>query len=147
MAGPGKGEPFVWTAAPGPIAAGDAARACSEALAVIAQAGATTWAGLAAALREDPGAVRAAMGCCVVPPSQQRLLDEHADLIGLLRVDPLVAVAVCPVCGRWSLWGVREPGMCQLTRGCTGRLVKAGRARKRTGPAEYEATFTPAPRP
>lgn len=75
---------------------------------------------------------------------QRALLDDpdHAGPLSFLRSPPgatgtVVTVQWCPACERWSLSyrsGVRA---CRATVGCTGRVIRAARA-KRARPADTD---------
>lgn len=56
------------------------------------------------------------------------LLDEHAEILAMLHVTPLVTVAVCQTCGEWILLHGNPPSGCTLSRGCRGKLTKASKA-------------------
>ena len=43
---------------------------------------------------------------------------------------PVVTIAVCPECGRWSLVARGTPGRCRLTSGCSGKPHKVSQAKK-----------------
>jgi hypothetical protein len=108
------------------------AQAASIALAVLRAAGAKSWGELGDRI---PATIELAAW-------EHELLVEHADVLGFLRLtqktedgrSPTVTVAVCPACGEWVLASQGPaPTRCEITRGCTGKPVKAAVATKDTG--------------
>ncbi|MHB1599710.1 MAG: hypothetical protein ACYCXY_12680 [Acidimicrobiales bacterium] len=108
------------------------AQAVSIALAVLRAAGARRWDELGESL---PAAIE-------LSADQHQLLVDHADVLGFLRLtqkteegrSPTVTVAVCPACDEWVLASKGPaPTRCEITRGCTGKPVKAAVATKDAG--------------
>jgi len=63
---------------------------------------------------------------------QRALLVEHRAVLGLVGGDrPVVSVACCPECGRWSFSASGAGGAgCRLTLGCAGKPRRAVAAKK-----------------
>lgn len=64
--------------------------------------------------------------------AQRALLVEHRAVLGLVGGDrPVVSVACCPECGRWSFSASGAGGAgCRLTLGCAGKPRRAVAAKK-----------------
>ncbi len=106
------------------------ARAASIALGLLRAAGVTRWAEIGDVL---PAAVE-------LSDAEHRLLVDHVEILSFLRLaarlpdgtrTQTVTVAVCPACNEWVLVaGGPAPSRCEMTRGCTGKPVKAAVAAK-----------------
>lgn len=106
------------------------AQAASLALGLMRAAKVTRWA--------DIGNVMPAM--VELSDDEYGLILEHFEILSFLRLPSrlddgtstrTVTVAVCPTCGEWVLVSTGPvPGRCEITRGCTGRPVKASVATK-----------------
>ena len=106
------------------------ARAASIALGLLRAAGVTRWAEIGDVL---PAAVE-------ISDAEHRLLVDHVEILSFLRLaarlpdgtrTQTVTVAVCPACNEWVLVaGGPAPSRCEMTRGCTGKPVKAAVAAK-----------------
>ena len=112
------------------LAAPPTARAASVALGLLRAAGVTRWADMGDVL---PATVE-------ISDEEHRLLVDHVEILSFLRLaarlpdgtrTATVTVAVCPDCGEWVLVSSGPgPSRCEMTRGCTGKPVKAAVATK-----------------
>lgn len=75
-------------------------------------------------------------GNITLNPGQLDLLDEHREVLSLLRsktpTDPVaITVLVCPACQRWILFGSGSSGKnCTLTPRCPGHPARVTKAVK-----------------
>lgn len=94
------------------------AQAASLALALLRTSNADTWASLVA----DP----APLSAVLINPGQVELLDRFAGELTALRVGPpLITLAVCPECQRYTVVSGGPATSCPMTLGCAGKPVKA----------------------
>lgn len=107
-------------------------QAASLALALMKATKSTSWAELVA----DP----ARLDGFAVDGEQLAMLNEHRSAFGNLRVGPpLVSVAACPVCGRFTVVSGTASTTCPMTLGCKGNPVRASVAAKAKPPARAVA--------
>ena len=114
------------------------AQAASLALALLRAAKIPTWTELV----DDP----APLAAVSVSPEQLVLLNTHAGSLTSLRVGPpMVTLAVCPVCSRFTIVSGQAATTCPLTLGCNGRPQRASTAaRLKAPPTAKNAPVEPA---
>lgn len=116
-------------------------QAASVALAFMRATQAPNWEAFVAAVERDP----AALGALRVTPEQLELMNAHRDAIAIMKVDsPALTLAVCPVCGRYSVVAAQPSATCNLKLGCTGKPIRVSAATK-TKPAGKTAAAAPEP--
>lgn len=113
-----------------PALPGEAA-AASLALPLLRKAKVDTWADLLAALAGGDEQVQGVMSGIHLSAEQLALLDEHRHVLALVRQNPSVSVAVCPVCGDWFAVEGASPAACPMTFGCKGKPAKAAAAKQK----------------
>ncbi|HEY8717245.1 hypothetical protein [Pengzhenrongella sp.] len=108
-------------------------QAASLALALLRAAKIRTWAELVV----DP----APLAAVSVTPEQMALLNTHAGALTTLRVGPpMVTLAVCPECSRFTIVSGQAATSCPLTLGCTGKPQRASTAaRLKAAPTAKDA--------
>lgn len=109
-------------------------RAASLALAVARFCGANTWGEFVDKASAGDAATLKFMAQLDVDEMDSVLVAEHDAPLRLLRVRPLVTVAVCPVCQGWVLVSGGAPTKCKTTLRCDGKPVKASIATKAKQP-------------
>lgn len=111
-------------AGPGP------AVAASLALPLLRKAKVDTWAELLGALASGDERVLGVVGRVHLSAEQLRVLDEYPGVLSVVRLNPSVSVAVCPVCSEWFAVDGSAPARCPMTFGCVGKPVKAAAAKQ-----------------
>lgn len=111
------------------------AQAASVALAVARYAKCGSWTELAEKVHAGDEATLRLLAAVDIDEATEALLETHEAVLSLLRVRPLLTIAVCPECLRWTLSAGAVPTRCKTNRGCVGKPVKASIAARVKAPA------------
>lgn len=106
------------------------AQAASVALAVARFTKCNSWPELAAKVATGDAATLRLLAQLDVPTEISALISAHEPVLAQLTVRPLLAVAVCPTCQRWTLTAGPVPTRCKTTLRCEGKPVKASIANR-----------------
>lgn len=106
-------------------------RAAALALAVARHCKAESWADLVEQIEAGDEDTTLRLAELIIDPADSALVAEHDPVLRLLRVKPLLTVAVCPECEGWVLVSGAAPTRCKTTLRCPGvKPVKASIASK-----------------